>query len=312
MGHSHEHNGNLSELLTVKDNKDAALIRRVVITGCLVNICLTAIKLLFGYLGHSDALTADGYHSLGDVGSDIIMFAFVGISFKGATPSYSYGYGKFETFASFLVSSLLIFLAVSITIGAIGAIASYIDGVILPHPDIWTVVAIVVAMFAKECLFHYYRKTGKRTNCMALISSAWHHRTDALASIATLIGVTGAHFLGEEWRILDPLASLVIALFIIFPAVRLFYNAFNELMDGSLKADLRNEAVDIVAGCVGVSSVLSMKCRKSGRGAMFDIKISVSGKSTIEEGYVISSEIEHRLQERFGDNIMVNVVTIPE
>lgn len=311
MGHSHEHNDSLSELLAVNGRRDAALIRRVVIIGCLVNVGLTVIKLLFGYFGHSDALMADGFHSLGDVGSDIIMLAFVGISFKNATPSYSYGYGKFETFASFLVSTLLIFLAVSISRQAVESITEYINGATLPHPDIWTVFAIIVAMCCKECLFHYYRKTGKRTNCMALVSSAWHHRTDALASIATLIGVTGAHFLGEKWRILDPVATLIIAVFIFFPAIRLFYNAFLELMDGSIKPEKRELAKQIISGCKGVLSVVSIKSRKSGRGVMFDIRIGVSGTTTVDEGYAISCEIEKALMEKFGSNVLVNVVTVP-
>ena len=119
------------------------------------------------------------------------------------------------------------------------------------------------AITCKEFLYRFYRRVGKSTRCNALVSSAWHHRSDAFASVATLIGVSFAHFLGEEWRILDPCASLVIVIFIIIPAVRLFVPAFRELMEGSIPHHDYEQALQLVSSRAGVSEVRFLKTRKS-------------------------------------------------
>lgn len=312
MKHNHSHQINLNGLLDFHGIQEARQIRRAVTIGCFVNVLLMAIKLIFGYFGHSDALMADGYHSLGDVGSDLVMLTFVGLSFKKANDSFAYGYGKFETFASLVISGILIFIAVMVTKEAIESIKSYMAGEILPQPDIWTIIAIVFAITSKEFLYRFYKKVGKRTRCNALISSAWHHRSDAFASITTLIGVTSAHFLGEEWRILDPCASLVIVIFIIIPAIRLFAPAFRELMEGSIPHHDYDEAKKIVEHCRGVNRLEFLKTRKSGPFLIFDAVIKVDKQMNIEEGYGITCEIEDSLKHKFGKNIMVSVITQPD
>ncbi|MDE6338704.1 MAG: cation diffusion facilitator family transporter [Muribaculaceae bacterium] len=311
MKHNHDHQINLKGLLDLHGIEEAKQIRRAVGIGCLVNLLLLVIKLFFGYYGHSDALVADGYHSLGDVGTDIVMLTFVGLSFRPISKSFAYGYGKFETFASLVISGILIFVAVMVTFEAIESIKKYIGGEILSRPDSWTVIAIVFAIFTKEMLYRFYRKVGKRTRCNALISSAWHHRSDALASIATLIGVSFAHFMGESWRIIDPCASLVIVVFIIIPAFRLFMPAFRELMEGSIPRHDYEEAENIIKAQKGVRSLEFLKTRKSGPFLIFDAIVLVEGSLTIDEGYEIASEIESALMHKFGKNIRVSVITKP-
>ncbi len=311
MKHNHAHQINLSGLLDFHGIEEARQIRRAVTIGCVVNIILLLIKLIFGYCGHSDALVADGYHSLGDVGSDLVMLTFVGISFKKASDRFAYGYGKFETFASLVISGILIFVAVMVTKEAIESINGYLAGDVLPRPDIWTVFAIVFAITSKEFLYRFYRKVGKRTRCNALVSSAWHHRSDAFASVATLIGVSFAHFMGEEWRILDPCASLVIVIFIIIPAIRLFVPAFRELMEGSISRHDYEEAKEIVVSQDGVKDIECLRTRKSGPFLIFDANVKVDNSLSIEDGYRIACEIENALKQKFGKNIMVSVVTKP-
>lgn len=297
--------------MTIHAGWEARIIRRAVMIGCAVNIALMLLKLSFGYYGHSDALRADGFHSLSDVCSDIIMLAFVGISFRPSSRKFSYGYGKFETFASLLISCLLLFVTYHISEHAIEAISLYARGGVLPHPDGWTVIAVLVAMGAKETLFHYYKSTGKKTRCSALISSAWHHRADAMASIATLIGVGCAHFLGENWRILDPVASLLIALLILVTGLRLFIRAFNELMDTSLPREDVEEATNIILNCKGVEGISKIRCRKSGPYMIFNVMIEIDGKFSINQGSVIASEVKNALIECFGSHTMVGIETKP-
>lgn len=186
------------------------------------------------------------------------------------------------------------------------------SGVVLPQPDIWTIIAILFAILCKEFLYRFYRKVGKQTRCNALVSSAWHHRSDAFASIATLVGVSSAHFLGEEWRILDPCTSLVIVIFIIIPAIRLFAPAFRELMEGSIPHHDYNDAKKIVSSCNGVKKLEFLKTRKSGPFLIFDAVVNVNRDINIEDGYKITCEIEDALKHKFGKNIMVSVVTKPQ
>ncbi|MDE6682041.1 MAG: cation diffusion facilitator family transporter [Muribaculaceae bacterium] len=242
----HDHTDNLSGLLTAEASQSSRSIRRIVTIGCIVNACLMALKLSVGYLGHSDALVADGFHSLNDFAADLIMLLFIGISFKKADSRYSYGYGKFETFSTFLISLFLLFVSWHIGAEAIERIKEYLGGKVLAQPDIWTVIVVLVAMCAKEFLFRYYRRGALKTGTMALLTNAWHHRSDAMASIATLIGVSFSHFLGESWRILDPCASLILVLFIVVAAIRMLYPAFIELMDHSCSPEIKDKATSIV------------------------------------------------------------------
>lgn len=311
MGANHAHQINLAGLMDLHGLKEAKHIRRVVVIGCAVNLFLMILKLTFGFVGHSEALVADGFHSIGDVGTDVIMLAFVGISFRKPTKHFSYGYGKFETFASMLVSGILLTVSVFIAVEGIESIRDYIAGEVLPRPDGWTLVAIVVAIFSKEFLFRFYRSAGKQTRCNALVSAGWHHRSDALASVTTLIGVSFAHFLGEEWRVLDPCASLVIVIFILIPACRLFFPAFRELMEGSVSKHDYEDAYGIVKSVEGVKDIKMLRTRKSGPFLIFDAEVGVDGKMTVEEEYCISCEIETRLKEKFGKNIRVSVIAIP-
>lgn len=299
-------------MMDLHELKDAKRIRRVVTIGCMVNLFLMVLKLTFGFVGHSEALVADGFHSIGDVGTDLIMLAFVGFSFREPTKRFAYGYGKFETFAAMLVSGILLTVSVFIAIEGIESIRDYMAGEVLERPDIWTIVAIIFAIFSKEFLFRFYRWNGKQTRSNALVSAGWHHRSDALASLATLIGVTGAHFLGEQWRVLDPCASLVIVVFILIPACRLFFPAFRELMEGSIPKHDYEEAEEIIKKVDGVEAIKMLHTRKSGPFLIFDVEVMVDGKINIEQGYQISLAIEEALKERFGKNIRVSVTTMPK
>lgn len=269
------------------------------------------MKLIIGYLGHSDALVADGYHSLNDFAADLIMLLFIGISFKKADKLYSYGYGKFETFSSFLISVFLLFISVHIALEAVESIKEYANGMILPQPDIWTVVIVIVSMCAKEFLFRYYRKGSKDTGTAALFTNAWHHRSDALASIATLIGVTFAHFLGERWRILDPCASLLLVIFIIVAAIRMLIPAFTELMDKACSPAISEKAESIVKNTPGVEKLITSRTRKNGHALIFDFTIGVDSSLTIGQAEKIVSRIEEGIKSFFGSSVIISVSTKP-
>lgn len=297
----------LSDILPDEGESSARAIRKVVKIGCVVNAMLMCLKLCAGYFGHSDALVADGFHSLNDLAADIIMLVFVGISYKAADSKYSYGYGKFETFSSFLISAFLIVIGCTIAFEAVETIVGYFNGEVLEQPDIWTVVVVLVAMACKEGLFRFYSYSGKKENCTALVANAWHHRSDAFASIATLIGVTFSHFFGPAYRILDPVASLVLAIFILVPAVRLFHPAFRELMERSLAESDVDKAKAVAKSVTGVEGINSIRSRKVGHHLVFDLSIKVAPSLTIKEGEEISHNVEEALKKAFCKHIIVTV-----
>lgn len=289
----------------------ARIIRKAVKIGCFVNLLLMILKLSTGHWGHSDALMADGFHSLNDVAADLIMLIFVGISYRPANASYSYGYGKFETLSSLLMSSLLIFIGVMVGIEAIETVIDYAKGADLVQPDIWTFVVVLFAMACKEGLYRYYSRAGRQANSKALMANAWHHRSDALASVATLIGVTAAHFFGPAFRVLDPVASFVIAIFILTAAVRMFIPAFVELMEHSLPEHEIEKAREIVKNTPGVKEITYIRSRRNGHHLIFDIGIGVNPDLTISQGAEIADNIESEIKNAYCPHVYVSMNTRP-
>lgn len=306
FGH-HHHEKPLARILPDENARSAATIRRVVKAGCVVNGCLMILKLAAGYFGHSDALVADGFHSLNDLAADIIMLIFVGISYRRADEKYAYGYGKFETFSSLLISAFLVAVAVMIMFEAVESLVEYFRGEVLPKPDIWTFIVVLFAMACKEGLYRFYSRAGRKAASKALIANAWHHRSDALASVATLIGVTFSHFFGEGFRVLDPVASIVIALFILVPAIRILRPSFSELMDKSIPAEEREKALKAVSGIPGVNDIKYLRTRRNGHLYVFDVGVVVDPAVTVREAERISAEIERELERMFCPHVLVSV-----
>lgn len=310
--HSRHTHKPLSQILPDQSAESARIIRKAVKIGCLVNGILMILKLSAGYLGHSDALVADGFHSVNDVAADLIMLVFIGISYRAADDRYAYGYGKFETFSSFLMSAFLIIISVMIGVEGVESIVEYARGETLPQPDIWTFIVVLFSMACKECLFRFYHREGEKADCRALMANAWHHRSDALASVATLTGVAFAHFFGPSLRILDPVASLVIAVFILTAALRMFRPAFAELMEKSLPFDQVDKARNIIEATPGVLKLASLRTRKVGHHLVFDAKILIAPDSTVEQGYAVTSAIESSLKSAFCPHILLSVTTLPD
>lgn len=305
----HKQEKTLSDILPDENEWSAKTIRRVVKIGCVVNALLMALKLSAGYFGHSDALVADGFHSLNDLAADIIMLVFVGLSYRHADGKYAYGYGKFETFSSFLISAFLVVVGCHIAWEGVESIVGYLHGEELPQPDIWTVVVVLVAMTCKEGLFRFYTYTGRKQHSQALVANAWHHRSDAFASIATLIGVTFAHFFGVGFRILDPIASLVLSVFIIVPAIRLFRPAFAQLMERALSDEEVAKAVGIVENVPGVMEITHLRTRRIGHNLAFDIGVKVPSDSSLKQAEAISDAVKAAMCKAFCPHVIITVET---
>lgn len=286
-------------------------IRRVTWVGFWVNAALMMLKVAIGLYGHSDALVADGIHSLSDFATDLIVLVFVGIAYKGADAGHPYGHGKFETFASLLIGVVLLGVAVGLGVGGVKAIASALDGETLPRPDVWTIVVAVAAIASKEWLYRYTVNAGRRVDSSALVANAAHHRSDAVSSVATLVGVSAAYFLGEQWRILDPIAAILIAVFIAISAVQIAAPSINELLERSLPSDEVGKVEQVIATTPGVRGCHRLRTRRNGHSYIFDMHILVDPDITVTQGHNIATEVEERLRALYGQDIIASVHVEP-
>ncbi|MBD5285758.1 MAG: cation transporter [Bacteroides sp.] len=286
---------------------EVSIIRHVTWVGFWVNALLMILKLGFGYYGKSDALVADGFHSLSDFGTDFIVLIMVGIAYKRADSTHPYGHGKFETFASLLIGVILMGVAVGIGWNGVGSTLKYLNGIALPKPDVWTIAVAFVSIIAKELLFQYTYSKGKAIDSSSLKANAWHHRSDAVSSIATLAGVSGSYFLGVKFRVLDPIASIVIGIFIAIAAWKIARPAIDELLERSLPAPQVKEIRKIIASVPGVLAFHKLKTRRSGHSRIIDVDIKVEPDITVTQGHDIATNVERTLKEQLGDDLFIYV-----
>ncbi|WP_289769699.1 cation diffusion facilitator family transporter [uncultured Duncaniella sp.] len=288
-----------------------SIIRHVTLVGFWVNAVLMVIKIAIGHYGHSDALVADGVHSLSDFATDLIVLAFVGIAYKGADSRHPYGHGKFETFASLLISVTLLLVAIGLGWAGVRAIISSLNGNPLPRPDIWTIAVAIIAILSKEWLYRYTIATGRRIDSSSLIANAWHHRSDAISSIATLIGVSSGYFLGEEWRIADPIVSIIIAFFIAWSAIGIGRPSVDELLERSLPNEKINEIEQAVASVDGVKAYHRLRTRRNGHSYLAELHIKVDPDITVTQGHDIATAVEYALRELLGQDSIITVHVEP-
>ena len=200
-------------------------IYRVTLVGALVNVALTLIKLVVGFLGHSAALIADAVHSLSDFCTDIVVTLFVGIAGKPRDTKYRYGYGKYESIATLIIAAVLMGIVISMLLKSGEAIYLFFaSGVVPQRPSLWAAIIAFISVLSKEWLFRYTKGVAERVHSNTVLANAWHHRTDAYSSIAVLVGVLGAAVLGNKWAILDQVACAGVSFFIVWAGVQLIYS----------------------------------------------------------------------------------------
>lgn len=288
-------------------NKEVSIIKHVTWVGFWINAVLMILKLVFGYYGKSDALVADGFHSMSDFGTDFIVLSMVGIAYKRADSSHPYGHGKFETFASLLIGVILLAVAVGTGWKGVDSSIMYFKGMELPRPDVWTIVVAIISILSKEWLFQYTYSKGKAVDSSALKANAWHHRSDAISSVATLIGVSGSYFLGMKFRILDPIASVLIGIFIAISAYKIARPAIDELLERSLPPQQVDHIRKIISSVPGVIAFHKLKTRRSGHSCIIDVDIKVDPDITVTQGHTIATDVERTLKEQLGDDLFIYV-----
>ena len=272
-----------------------------------VNIALFVFKLVAGILGRSGAMVADAIHSASDFVTDIIVLAFVRISAKPRDDDHHWGHGKYETLASLIIGLALFAVGVEILIDSGEKIKAVVEGEVLPRPGAIALIAAAVSIVAKEALYQWTVRVGKRVESPSVVANAWHHRSDALSSIGALLGIGLAYFLGEEWRIADPIAAIVVAALIIKVAIELGRNALAELLEKSLPRDVEEEILSIISATPNVYKPHNLRTRRIGADIAIEVHIRVEATMTVLDSHEISKQIERALRDRFGERTAVAI-----
>lgn len=286
-------------------------IQKITLWGAFCNIALTIVKFVAGILGGSTAMLADAVHSASDLVTDIIVIVFTRISGKGKDKGHDYGHGKFETLATVVVSLMLLVVGAEMIKSSYQQIRSAVEGNPLPAPEMIALWAAVISIISKEILYQWTVKVGKRLSSPVVIANAWHHRTDALSSVGSLVGIAGAIALGGEWTILDPLVGAVISIVIIVMAVKMSIPALAELTEASLPEKTEQKMLEIIRSVEGVRGVHELKTRLCGHYCIADFHIVVDPETTILESHETTVIIERKLREQFGEETQINIHVEP-
>lgn len=280
---------------------------RVTIWGGIINVVLLVVKFAAGIFGHSAAMIADAVHSLTDFATDVVVLIFVHLGNKPADRGHDYGHGKYETLATAIIGTSLLAVGVLIFCSGAGKTWRVIQGEMLPSPGKVALVAAVASIVLKEWAYRFTVKVGKRCQSEAVVANAWHHRSDALSSVGTMIGIGGAILLGNRWTVLDPLASIVVSVFIVRAAWQLMMESMKELTEASLSDEDEAVIMHIAASEPGVSEVHNLRTRRVGNRIAIEMHARMLGSTPLVEAHLHATAIEHRLKEHFGPDTLVNI-----
>lgn len=280
---------------------------RVTWVGFFTNLLLSTAKIIAGVVGRSSAMIADGIHSLSDFITDFIVIIFIKISSKHEDNDHPYGHGKFETFATMLISFALFIVAIGIFYSGSVKIYEVLNGRVIERPTYLALIMAAVSIVVKEILYWYTIIVGRKIESPAVIANGWHHRSDAFSSIGTLIGISGAMFLGERWRILDPITSVIVGIFIIGVAYKLARPSIQELLEMSLPEEIERNIEQKIQATPGVITFHHLRTRKNGNTFIIDMHIKVDPHSSIVEAHDIATHVENNLKTAFGKRTQINV-----
>ena len=286
-------------------------IYKVTLVGSAANVLLTVFKFVAGIVGHSAAMTADAVHSLSDLLTDAIVLVFVRISGKPEDCGHDYGHGKFETLATTIIGLSLAAVAVGIGWKAIESMLFWYHGGTLPAPGMLALWAALVSVILKELVYQYTVRRSKVLNSPAVEANAWHHRSDALSSLGTMLGIGGAILLGERWTVLDPLAGLVVSFFILRVAWKLLKGGFDELMEASLPDEIEREILAIVTSFPDVRDPHHLRTRRIGSRYAIELHIRMDGSLPLAAAHARTCEIEQVLKARFGEKTHITLHVEP-
>jgi len=285
---------------------------RVTYVGMIVNALLIVLKLIGGILGVSAALVADAVHSCTDLITDFGVL--VGLKFlsKPADIDHAYGHGRVETAISLLMGLGIIITGIGIFKSSGHAILHSVSGIYPLRPGSVALIMGFVSIFSKEALFHYTQAVARKSGSRTLEANAWHHRSDALSSVGTVIGVGGAMLLGDRWTVLDPAAAVFVSILVIKVGGSIGWNAFRELSDESLSRKTISDVERSIIRVKGVKSFHRIRTRSLGRYVTVDAHIQVDAAISVREGHTIATNVENSVRETLKNAAFVTIHVEPE
>ncbi|AAM31474.1 cation diffusion facilitator family transporter [Methanosarcina mazei] len=312
-----ETDGTANEVIFLSgESEDSRYSQAVHVTKVSVvsNILLTFFKFFAGIVGNSSAMIADAVHSTSDFMTDIAVIAGLKVARKPGDSTHNYGHGKIETLSAAFIGLVLIAVAFGIFWGGLEKVIAFYHGEMLPAPSGIALSAAVLSIVTKEWLFRYTIVYARGLRSDALTANAWHHRSDALSSIGTMIGIGGAVLLGGRWAVLDPIAAVILSFFVFRVAVEISYKNLNELLEASLDSTTYKSIEEILISTEGVLGFHELKTRKIGNAMAADVHIEVDRNLNIVDAHEISVKVEDRLKEVCGKNgyFSIHVEPCPE
>ncbi len=286
-------------------------IYKVTLVGGAVNVVLLAFKFVAGIMGHSAAMVADAVHSLSDFVTDIIVLVFVHISGKPKDKSHDYGHGKYETLAMTIIGIALLAVAIGIVYHGVMKIVVWAGGQQLEAPGMLALWAALLSIVLKEAVYHYSMAKARQLQSQAVEANAWHHRSDALSSVGTTIGIGGAIVLGQRWTVLDPIASVIVGLFIVKVSVELLRRGVGDLMEHSLPDEVENEILRLAASVSGVDKPHDLRTRRIGNHYAIELHILMDGDISLRQAHDKATEVEVLLRRKYGPHTHIAVHVEP-
>ena len=271
-----------------------------------VNLVLSLFKLLAGILAHSGAMLSDAVHSASDVISTIVVIIGVKLSGKKSDAEHQYGHERLECVSAIILAGLLFATGVGIGMSGIKSILAGSKGQKIMEPGLLALIAAVVSIVTKEWMFWYTRAAAKKISSGALMADAWHHRSDALSSVGSFVGILGARL---GCPIMDPVASVVICIFILKAAIDIFKDAIDRMVDHSCDEETEDKMRQAVLEVPGVKGVDVLQTRLCGSKIYVDLEISADGQQSLNDAHAIAERVHHMIENTFQDvkHCMVHV-----
>ncbi len=277
---------------------------KVILVGAAWNLFLAVIKIAGGIWGKSAAMIADGVHSLSDLLTDGVVLFTYRIGQMPADENHPYGHGRAETIGATFIGSIIILAGLGLVFEAWETISEGTERI----PEVWALVAAVVSILVNEGLFHYTRSAGEKSRSPSLVANAWHHRSDAISSIAALIGIGGAM---AGYPIMDPLAAAVVAIMVGKVGYSIAFSGLSDLMDTGLSEKITKEIESFIDNIPGVVRSHNLRTRKIGGEIMMDVHILVDRQASVTEGHTVAESVRRQLIKTFDNiqDVLVHVDT---
>ncbi len=275
--------------------------------GMLVNFALFVIKITAGWFGRSQALIADGVHSLSDLLSDIVVLLGLKWGRKEEDESHPFGHARIETIAGMFIGLVLIGTGVGLAYSSVSAISNRVES----SPGLTAIIAALISIGLKEWLYWYTVKVGRRIKSLALIANAWHHRSDALSSVAVLVGVTGA-YLSPAWAMADAYAALIVTFFVVKIGAGLIWSATKEVIDTAPDQAAMDQVKETALRIPGVRQTHDIRARLSGGRIFAEIHIVVDPDLTVRAGHEIADAVKQSLLDEVAGMARIIVHVDPE